>query len=192
MSNLYTCKNCGAKFAKLEKLYCETCGQYTCPSCSQCYCDYDTKKESRQINDKNSSFQAESLNNTNYPIFATIEYAKYLINKDNLQMKGYLEYTGQRTIHSDKYNKNYLISDFLFYDKTGVLPLKLFGPIPINYFKYRFAMNKVLLDGVTIRLYKGEFELILTSKGKITLLKTKQSSSLLKFIDNESEKAKIL
>ena len=120
-----------------------------------------------------------------------MEYAKYLLNKDNLQMKGFLEYTGQRTIHSEKTNKTFLISDFLFYDKTGVLPLRIFGPVPMNYFKFRFAMNKVLLEGVTVRMFKGEFELILTSKGKITLLKDKQSSSLLSFIGNESEKAKI-
>ena len=188
MVNLYTCRNCGAKFAKLEKLYCETCSQYTCPACSQCYCQYDSKKQTKSLI---QVYEIKEPLEEDAPVFATVEYAKYLLNKDNLQMKGFLEYTGQRTIHSEKTNKTFLISDFLFYDKTGVLPLRIFGPVPMNYFKFRFAMNKVLLEGVTVRMFKGEFELILTSKGKITLLKDKQSSSLLSFISNESEKAKI-
>lgn len=192
MPSLYTCRNCGAKFAKLDKLHCETCDQYRCPSCSQCYCNYETKKANKAKIDSEKYLQVEESQPEEFSIFSTVEYAKYLLNKDNLQMKGWLEYVGQRTIHSNKYNKKFLISDFMFYDKTGALPLRIFGPVPLNYFKYRFAMNKVLLDGVTIRLFKGEFELILKQKsGKITLLKEKTSHSLLKFLADESaEKAK--
>lgn len=186
MPNLYTCQNCGAKFAKLEKLHCAVCGQYTCPSCSQCYCKYDSKNESKSNFDVSGHYKVEPFANDNQPLFATVEYAKYLINKENLQMKGYLEYTGQRTVYSEKTNKTFLISDFIFYDKTGTVPLRIFGPVPMNYFKYRFGMNKVFLEGVTIRVFKGEFELILNSKGKITLLKDKQSHSLLKYVSNES------
>ncbi len=188
--SLVICKNCGAKFAKLEKLQCQICGQYKCPACSLCYCDYDYSIQSKQI--EIESFNLDnSIIEEEKSIFATVEYAKYLLNKENLQMKGYLQYTGQRTIESSRYNKKFLISDFMFYDKTGALPLRVFGPVPLNYFKYRFAMNKVFLDGITIRLFKGEFELILTSKGKITLLKNKQSQSLFKFVTENPEKAKI-
>lgn len=191
MANLYTCRNCGAKYAKLEKLLCDTCGYYTCPSCSQCYCDYDSKKQSQEGELVNSLVKRDEASNDTYPIFSTVEYAKYLVNKENLQMKGYLEYIGQRTIFSEKARKSLLLSEFMFYDSTGSIPLRIFGPVPQNYFKYRFAMNKVLLDGVTIRVFKGEFELILNFKGKITILKEKQSHSLLKYIEKESEKAKI-
>ena len=185
MSALYICKNCGSRFAKLEKLHCETCDEYRCPSCSQCYCNFESKKVPKSTLDSDKYLKVENPQPEDFSIFATVEYAKYLLNRENLQMKGFLEYIGQRTIQSEKYNKTFLISDFLFYDKTGVLPLRIFGPVPLNYFKYRFAMNKVLLDGVTIRMYKGEFELILSTKGKITLLKDKQSHSLLKYIANE-------
>ena len=187
--SLYVCKNCGAKFAKLEKLQCQTCGQYKCPACNLCYCQYDKRRDSKKI-EKETFKLDESIYEDEKPVFSTVEYARYLLNKDNLQMKGYLEFTGQRTIQSEKYNKRFLISDFLFYDKTGVLPLRIFGPVPQNYFKYRFAMNKVLLEGVTIRMFKGDFELILTAKGKITILKSKESQSLLKYIqDHSAEKA---
>ena len=188
--SLYVCSNCGAKFAKLEKLHCQTCGQYKCPACTLCYCQYDLRKESKNI--INETFDIDNLSDElEKPTFSTVEYAKYLLNKNNLQLKGYLEFTGQRKIQSEKYKKRFLISDFLFYDKTGVLPLRIFGPVPINYFKYRFAMNKVLIEGVTIRMFKGEFELILSSRGKITILKNKESRSLLKYINEHSvEKAK--
>lgn len=155
-----------------------------------CYCDYEITKETKNI-EKNTFNIRKSHIEEETPIFATIEYAKYLLNKENLQMKGYLQFTGQRTIVSERYNKKFLISDFMFYDKTGVLPLRIFGPVPLNYFKYRFGMNKVLLDGVSIRMFKGEFELILTARGKITLLKNKQSHSLLKYLSNDAEKARI-
>jgi hypothetical protein len=185
---LYICRNCGAKFAKLEKLYCQTCSEYKCPACKLCYCQYDSKKIDNNIIE--NLLRIEEEPKESIPIFATIEYAKYLLNKQNLQMKGYLEYVGQRNIVSLK--KTFLISDFLFYDKTGVLPLRIFGPVPQNYFKYRFAMNRVFLEGVSIRLFQGSFELVLNSKGKgkITILKEKQSQSLFKFISSESEKAR--
>lgn len=190
--SLFICQNCGAKFAKLEKLHCETCNQYKCPACSQCYCDYNYNSQ-RELEGKiqpKKVFQTEEIVDGDIPVFSTVEYAKYLLNKTNLQLKGYLEFIGQRTIHSDKFNKTFLISDFMFYDSTGTLPLRIFGPVPLNYFKYRFATNRVLLEGVTIRLYKGEFELILNTKGKITILKEKQSQSLLKFVSKEPEKAR--
>jgi len=187
--SLYICKNCGAKFAKLEKLHCQTCDQYECPACTQCYCDIDYSKKSKDIGRESIDIKESPAEDRT--IFTTIEYAKYLLNKENLQMKGYLQYTGQRTIVSERYNKKFLISDFMFYDKTGVLPLRIFGPVPLNYFKYRFGMNKVLLEGVSIRMFKGNFELVLTSRGKITLLKNKQSQSLLKYLSNDAEKVRI-
>ena len=181
MASLYTCKNCGAKFAKLDKLRCEICDQYKCPGCKNCYCHYESK--SLIPNQDRIQEEEESTNNPLYT-FSTIEYAKYLLNTDNLQMKGHLEFIGQRNFLNPKTKKNVLISDFLFYDATGVLPLRVFGPVPINYFPYRFALNKVLLNNVRVRMFKGEFELILS--GEIILLKNKNSQSLLKYLNPKS------
>ena len=122
------------------------------------------------------------------PLFVTIEYARYLGKKSNLQLKGHLEFIGQRHI-TTKDNRDFIISDFLFYDKNDNLPLRIFGPVPQSLFKYRFAINKVLLKRVKIRLYKGEFELVLEPNGEVILLREKSNQSLLKYMNPNTDKA---
>lgn len=183
MPDLYTCAKCKAKFAKLAKLRCNVCNHYTCPSCSSCYCDFSTEQGNKgRSNVKLSNISSKEKNEP--PLFVSIEYAKFLVLKNNLQLKGHLEYIGQRNIVSK--DKSFIISDFLFYDKNDHIPLRIFGPVPQNIFKYRFAINKVLLKKVKIQLFKGEFELFLEREGEIVLLKDKQNQPLLKFFSEDS------
>ena len=191
MPDLDLCKNFGAKFARLIKFRCNICAEFKCPSCSSCYCDVGSRSEKRNqklINSKDKDKEKEQKRVSEPPLLVTIEYARFLKNKPNLQLKGHIEYIGQRRIKT-RDGQHLLISDFIFYDRRDSIPLRIFGPVPQNLFKYRFAINRVLIKRAKVTWYKGNFELQLQSQGEIILLKEKSNQSLLKYIQR-STKAK--
>ena len=108
MPALFTCRYCGARYAKLDKLKCNICEYYRCPSCDQCFCNSDSEKSIKKDLKIVKNEYAKIINEEN-PVYksVTIEYAKYLKDYQKLELKGNLEYLGQR-VHT-KNNKNFNI-----------------------------------------------------------------------------------
>lgn len=110
----------------------------------------------------------------------SVEYAYNLKKEIGLVMEGFLSYLGQRAVRKD--NERFVISDFQLRDSTGAILLKVFGPVPANYFPYRNIENRVRLINVTAQPYKGDVELVLPRNGRISILKQRSTQSLLKFL----------